>query len=251
MKNIAAFFDIDGTIFRNSLLIEHFKSLITYKFLSYDAWSILVEERFNNWSKREGDYEEYLYPLTEHYVNGLKRISPADVNFVAKRVIDLKGDNVYKYTKERIKFHREKGHKIVIISGSPDFLVSKMANKLRIDYYYATKYVVEDNRYTGEVIPMWDSNSKKKAIDSFCKEYNIDLENSYAYGDTTGDYSMFNMVGNPIAINPAKKLLNKIIETKELANRIQIKVERKDVIYTLNANDIEYNREEEINDTNK
>ena len=27
---IAAFFDIDGTIFRNSLLTEHFKKLIKY-----------------------------------------------------------------------------------------------------------------------------------------------------------------------------------------------------------------------------
>ena len=28
---IAAFFDIDGTIYRNALLIEHFKKLIKYE----------------------------------------------------------------------------------------------------------------------------------------------------------------------------------------------------------------------------
>ena len=35
MKNIAAFFDVDGTIFRNSLLIEHFKLLIKNGSVSY------------------------------------------------------------------------------------------------------------------------------------------------------------------------------------------------------------------------
>ena len=32
-KNIAAFFDIDGTIHRNSLLIEHFKMLVKYEYI--------------------------------------------------------------------------------------------------------------------------------------------------------------------------------------------------------------------------
>ncbi|ALP02292.1 hypothetical protein PCZ31_0337 [Clostridioides difficile] len=30
MKNIAAFFDIDGTLYRDSLMVEHFKKLIKY-----------------------------------------------------------------------------------------------------------------------------------------------------------------------------------------------------------------------------
>ena len=30
MKNIGAFFDIDGTIYRDSLMVEHFKKLINF-----------------------------------------------------------------------------------------------------------------------------------------------------------------------------------------------------------------------------
>ncbi len=245
MKKVAAFFDVDGTIFRNSLLIEHFKLLISYKFLSYDAWYISVEDKFEKWSKREGDYEEYLYALTDQYVEGLKKMKLEDVDYIAKRVIELKGDNVYKYTKERIKYHKEQGHEIVIISGSPSFLVSKMAEKLGIENYYATKYIIENGKYTGEVIPMWDSVSKNKAIQEFITKKDIDLSKSYAYGDTTGDFSMFKLVGHPIALNPAKRLLNRIIDDKEVSEKTKIIVERKDVIYNLKANQIEYNREEE------
>ena len=83
---------------------------------------------------------------------------------------------------------------------------------------------------------MWDEKSKKEAIKEFCKEYNIDLENSFAYGDTTGDLTMFKAVKNAIAINPAKKLFKKIKNNEKLKEKVTIIVERKDIIYQLDAN---------------
>ena len=38
MKNIGAFFDIDGTIYRDSLMVEHFKKLIKYVFPNYKIY---------------------------------------------------------------------------------------------------------------------------------------------------------------------------------------------------------------------
>ena len=72
-------------------------------------------------------------------------------------------------------------------------------------------------------------------IDDLIKKHEVDLEKSYSYGDTTGDLSMLRMVGNPIAINPNKKLLYAIKEDKELSEKTKIMVERKDVIYQLDA----------------
>jgi len=109
-----------------------------------------------------------------------------------------------------------------------------MAEKYNVKNYTASKYLTDDKGiFTGKVIPMWDANSKKKAIAEYCEKYNIDLEKSYAYGDTTGDFTMFKKVGNAIAINPAKKLLEKIKKDKELREKVMIIVERKDVVYKL------------------
>ena len=158
------------------------------------------------------------------------------MDFIAKRVIELKGDKVYRYTREKIEEHKRKGHKIIIISGSPDFLVEKMAKKYGADNFTGAKYKVDASGvFTGEVIPMWDGKSKKKAIDRFCKEYNIDLSKSFAYGDTTGDLTMFKNVGFPVAINPAMELIKKVKRDKELSEKIKIIVERKDVIYKITA----------------
>ena len=139
-------------------------------------------------------------------------------------------------TVEKIEEHKRKGHKIIIISGSPDFLVEKMAKKYGADNFTGAKYKVDTSGvFTGEVIPMWDGKSKKKAIDRFCKEYNIDLSKSFAYGDTTGDLTMFKNVGFPVAINPAMELIKKVKRDKELSEKIKIIVERKDVIYKITA----------------
>ena len=63
----------------------------------------------------------------------------------------------------------------------------------------------------------------------------MDLENSYAYGDTVGDLSMLKMVGNPIAINPNREFLLSIREDNNLFRNTIVIIERKDVIYKLRA----------------
>ena len=236
-KNIAAFFDIDGTIHRNSLLIEHFKMLVKYEYIDIMSWEGKVKEKFSKWETRTGNYDDYLEELVEAYIEALKNFQKKNMDFITKRVIELKGNRVYKYTRDRLEYHIGKGHKVIIISGSPDFLVGKMAEKYGVKDYRGSEYIVNQNGvFTGEVKPMWDAKNKKKAIAEFCDKYDIDLSKSYAYGDTTGDLTMFKKAGNAIAINPAGRLLEKIKKDKELKEKVTIIVERKDVIYKFKPN---------------
>ncbi len=235
-RSTAAFFDIDGTIYRNSLLIEHFKMMVKYEYINMMTWEGKVKEKFIKWEKRIGDYDDYLEELVETYVDALKNYSKSDMDFIARRVIELKGDRVYKYTRDRLKYHLDKGHKVIIISGSPDFLVGKMAEKYGVKDFRGSEYIIDENGiFTGEVKPMWDAKNKKRVIKQYCEEYSIDLKKSYAYGDTTGDFTMFKQVGNAIAINPARRLLLKLKKDKELREKVTIIVERKDVIYRLDS----------------
>ena len=99
---------------------------------------------------------------------------------------------------------------------------------LGVKTVYSSVYVTKDSLFTGDVIPMWDSKSKKEVIKTLANNY--DLATSYAYGDTTGDFDMLMSVAHPVAINPNQKLLNKLKETDKIYNII---VERKDVIYQI------------------
>ena len=236
MKNIGAFFDIDGTLFRNSLMIQHFKKLIKYEVIDPSIWYNNLKDVYEEWEKRYGDFENYLETLAGVYIEQLKGVNKSYIEFIASQVITVNGDMVYKYSRNQIEWHKKQGHKVFFISGSPDFLVCKMAEKYGATEYRGTAYLVdEDNNFTGEIIKMWDSENKQKTIDEFVKKHSIDLKNSYAYGDTTGDLSMLRIVGNPIAINPNKELLISIRNDKNLLENTDIIVERKDVIYKLKA----------------
>jgi len=234
MKNIGAFFDIDGTLFRNSLMIQHFKKLIRYEIIDPSIWYNKVKPVYEEWEKRFGDFEHYLETLAEVYIEELKGVNKPYIEFIASQVINVSGDMVYRYSRDQIEWHKKKGHKVFFISGSPDFLVSKMAEKYGATECRGTAYLVdESNNFTGEIIRMWDSENKQRTLDEFVKKYNVDLKNSYAYGDTVGDLSMLKMVGNPVAINPNREFLLKLREDNILRGKTIIIVERKDVIYKL------------------
>lgn len=237
MKNVAAFFDIDGTLSRDSLMIEHFKMLMKYNIIDSQVWYSELKPLYDRYDKRFANYEIYLETLSKVYSEKIKGMNKFFNEFIAKQVIENHGDRVYRYTRNRIKHHIERGHFIFFISGSPDFLVERIALKYNAKSFKGSTYIVDEHAsYTGEVIPMWSSDKKREQLYTFVKEYDVDVENSFAYGDTTGDFSMFENVGNPTTINPTKELIDKINSNDRVKDKIKIIVERKDVIYELPSN---------------
>ncbi len=177
--------------------------------------------------------------LTKLYVVAIKDLPVKYNDFISDQVLLLKGNRVYTYTREMIEWHKKKEHKVFFISGSPSFLVSRMAKKMGVDDFCGSVYEIDEKTQTfsGKILkPMWDSVHKQEAIENFIKKYNIDLTKSYAYGDTNGDFSMLSLVGNPRAINPSKELITRIKNDENLKSKTQIIIERKNVIYKLNSN---------------
>jgi HAD superfamily hydrolase (TIGR01490 family) len=240
MKNTAAFFDIDGTISREGLISEMFKKMIKYELIDNSKWYNEVAPAFTKWDKRVGDYDAYLQKMVDIYTETIKNTDSFHIAYIARKVIEQKGERVYTYSRERIKWHKEQGHTVIAISGSPIELVRAMSGKYGMDDYRGTVYQVgSDGIYNGEIIPMWDSESKRKAVLAMAEKYRLDLSASYAYGDTNGDFEMLKLVGNPVVINPTKELLAHIGADEQLKEKISVVVERKDVTYRLNINTLE------------
>ncbi|MEG2291187.1 MAG: HAD-IB family hydrolase [Clostridium sp.] len=240
MKKIAAFFDIDGTIYREGLITEVFKKIIKYELVEENKWYNEVRPAFSKWDIRQGDYDTYLLKMIDVYVEATKGLSKVHIEHIARQVINQKGDRVYTFSRERIKWHKDQGHVVIAISGSPIELVREMANKYEMDDFRGTIYEADEHdKYTGGIVPMWDSVSKENALMELKVKYEIDLSKSYAYGDTSGDLTMFKSVGIPYAINPTRELISKIIEDEDVKRKINVIVERKDVTYKLDINNLE------------
>lgn len=227
---IGAFFDIDGTLYRDSLMIEHFKKLLKYEVVDPSLWYGHVEKTYNMWKKRRGNYEDYMEELADIYVDAIKNLNKNDTAFITNQVIELKWDSVYQFTRDRIRYHQEQGHEVFFISGSPDYLVEAMAAKYDVTECRGTKYLTDETgNFTGEIVRMWDAESKLVAIHELTEKYDLDLKSCFAYGDTNGDFTMLTSVGNGFAINPTRELLTRL----KTEDHVRIIVERKDVIYEL------------------
>lgn len=236
MERIAAFFDIDGTISREGLISEMFKKMIKYELIENSRWYREVEPAFLQWNKRLGDYDLYLQKMVDIYSETVRFTNPFHISYIAKKVIEQKGERVYTYSRERIKWHKDQGHIVIAISGSPVELVREMSVMYGMDDYRGTVYEVGNNGvYSGKIIPMWDSASKEKAVAEMADKHAINLEASFAYGDTAGDFSMLRLVGHPFAVNPTRELITRILGDDHLKDATTVIVERKDVTYELNV----------------
>ena len=226
-----AVFDIDGTIFRSSLLIELVEALIQEGIFPAEAKKT-YSDAYNKWLAREGSlatgfsYYEYLQKVVEAYLKYIKGVRRADVWRVAANVLAFHKVRVYRYTRDLIKkLHRT--HFLLAISHSPYEIVAPFAKSLHFDKVYAMVYEVDKKvRFTGNVLYQDVIMDKEQILKRAVLRNNLTLKNSVGVGDTESDISFLKFVEYPIAFNPSMKLFR-----HARAHKWEIVVERKDVIY--------------------
>lgn len=232
---IGAFFDIDGTLIRESIMLKHFNKLVKYGIIDEEAYLKNIKSKYEAYEKRYGNYDDYIAEVGEVYRKKLVGLHKSIIIETASQVIKEGGELVYAYTRDRIKYHQSQGHKVFFVSGSPTYLVGMLGELYSIDDYQGTEYEFDqEDRFTGVISQMWDSDSKLGEIQKLVEEHDIDVKNSYAYGDTNGDFSMLKTMKHATAINPSRKFLKMIKEDDDLSKRAEIIVERKDIVYKLN-----------------
>lgn len=220
-----AIFDIDGTIFRSSLLIELTESLVDFgifpKLTKTD-----ISHKQQQWLNRKGTYEEYLNQVIRSFSQRLTGVAYRDVKRISRLVMQEQKNHVYVYARTLLEKLRH-NHTLVAISGSPTEIVTEFKKAWHFDDVFGTEYQKVKGVYTGKVDSV-ASHHKKEVLHRYCKERGYSLRHSLGVGDTESDISFLRIVENPIAFNPNKKLLT-VARKHEWA----IVVERKDVIYTL------------------
>jgi HAD superfamily hydrolase (TIGR01490 family) len=119
---------------------------------------------------------------------------------------------VYAEAAALIVEHRTAGRDIVLVSSSGDEMVRPIGELLGITDIIATRMVVEDGRYTGEVEFYAAGPNKATAIRELAAERGYDLADSYAYSDSISDTPLLETVGHPTAVNPDRALRRVAVE---------------------------------------
>lgn len=225
MKKVAVF-DIDGTIFRSSFLIEITEALVNEGVFPVKAREIYIGA-YRDWLGRKGDYQNYINRVVFAFEKYLKGASKKSYLRVAKKVISFHKSRVYRYTRDLIKGLKQKNYYLLAISSSPKEIVDTFAREIGFNKIYGRIYEVGNKRrFTGKILHPELINDKAKALKRAIKKEGLTLNESVGVGDTEADIAFLKMVKRPIAFNPNFKLYR-------YAKRAgwKIVVERKDVIY--------------------
>ncbi len=227
-KKRVAIFDVDGTIFRSSLLIEVVEALIESEAFPETARKEFERERLQ-WLDREGDYEAYIDAVVEAFKKHLKGVSFTDLADAGVRVAKLHGKHTYRYTRDLLKDLKARGYYLLAVSHSPKIVLDQFCPRLGFDKTYGMMYEVgPQDLFTGAVLDEHLIGNKANIVKRAVEKENLALVHSVGVGDTESDVPFLELVVKPICFNPNKKLYRyaKLREWK-------VVVERKDVIYDL------------------
>jgi HAD superfamily hydrolase (TIGR01490 family) len=223
-----AVFDIDGTVFRSSLLIELVETLIERDIFPADAreqYALSQEE----WLNRSGEYGPYIKKVVEAFAHHIKGKEYGAVADVAGEIIETKKHRTYTYTRDLIQELKKNGYYLLGISHSPKFIVDGFGYELGFDKTYGTFYETgPSNRFTGAIEDEHLIMNKSAILKRAVEKEKLTLEGSYGVGDTESDVSMLELVETAIAFNP-----NRLLYRHAKKMGWEVVVERKDVIYEI------------------
>ena len=224
-----AFFDIDGTLFRSSLLIELVRILIEEgAFPAKAAQGFAGEEQA--WRTRTGTYEAYIQALIATYLAHIKGVHYGAVADAAAKLTERKQHEVYRYTRDLLKRLHDEQYYIVAISQSPKTVLDVFCRQLPFAKVYGRMYEIgPQDRFTGAITDVHLIENKANIVKRvFEQNPTLTREESIAVGDTEGDISLLESVAHPICFNPNQTLFQHAKRMKW-----EVVVERKDVIYYL------------------
>lgn len=223
-----AFFDVDGTLFRSSLLIELVETCIKEGVFPPDT-AVMFQKEYKSWLNREGNYEEYIDAVVRAFLLKLKGVPYGDFADIGQKVVEEQGKHTYRYTRDLIQKLQKENYYVVAISQSPKTVLDKFCTTHGFDKVYGRIYEIdEDDRFTGNISHLEVIEDKSNIVERVFQKDEYTREGSIGVGDTEGDIPLLQSVENPICFNP-----NMSLYTHAKKVEWPVVVERKDVIYEL------------------
>jgi HAD superfamily hydrolase (TIGR01490 family) len=211
MPESAAFFDLDKTIIATSSTLALGRTF-------YAAG--LIGRR----DVVKGAYAKFVYHLGGVDADRMNRMRDDMArtvvgwdaeqvrSIVAGALFELIDPLVYDEAAALIEEHHAAGRAVVIVSSSGDEIVEPVGRMLGADHVVATRLVVAEGHYTGDLDFYAFGPFKAVAMRELAHTHGWDLADCYAYTDSHTDVPMLEAVGHPYAVNPDRGLRREATE---------------------------------------
>ncbi len=205
-RRVAAFFDLDKTVIAKASMVAFSRPLqragmLNRRMLLTAAWGQLA---YQMW----GASPEKLERLRERVLALTKGWDQVQVGEIVREALgDVIEPIVYEEALERIRAHQRWGHRVFIVSASPEEVVAPIAQLLEVDEAIATRAELDEHgRYSGRTERYVYADEKVAALREVADRDGVDLDHSWAYSDSATDIPMLAAVGHPVAVNTDREL---------------------------------------------
>ncbi|HEY6793540.1 MAG TPA: HAD family hydrolase [Kineosporiaceae bacterium] len=201
----AAFFDLDKTIIARSSTFAFSRPFYAGGLITRSA---VLKSAYAHFVYLVGGADHEQMERMRAYLSRL--VAGWDVQqvrgIVTQTLEQLIQPVVYHEATALIAEHHAAGREVVIVSSSGAELVEPIGAMLGADRVIATRMVVQEGRYTGEIEFYAYGENKAAAIRELAAERGYDLADCHAYSDSFTDLPMLSAVGHPTAVNPDRAL---------------------------------------------
>jgi HAD superfamily hydrolase (TIGR01490 family) len=201
----AAFFDLDKTIIAKSSTLAfsrpfHAGGLINRRSVLRSAYAQFV------FALQGADHDQM--EKMRAYLSAMCAGWPVQTvrDIVAETLHSTVVPLVYDEAVRLIDQHQAAGRDVIIVSSSGAEVVEPIGELLGADRVIATRMVVENGRYTGDIAFYAYGEGKAATMREMAESDGYDLAASYAYSDSDTDRPMLEAVGHPHAVNPDRAL---------------------------------------------
>lgn len=202
----ASYFDVDGTLVKSNLFDTLMFYVMNQQSPLLGAGRVLktiasVPALFAAEQVDRGTFNEWLF-------KGYAGISEDRLLDLAEEAFDtVMRPALYRGAFDLVKANKTAGHRVVLLSGSPDFLLQKLARLLDADEVIGNRLQIKDGLATGKLLPPVVAGPEKaRIIKEHAKKHGFDLDDCAAYSDSMSDVPMLSVVGRPAAVNPDFRL---------------------------------------------
>ena len=201
----AAFFDLDKTVIAKSSTLAFSKPFFDQGLL-------------NRRAVLKSSYAQFLFLMSgaDHDQMDRMRTYLTDMctgwdveqvrSVVGETLHEIVDPLVFAEAANLIADHKLCGRDVVVVSASGEEIVAPIARALGATHAMATRMVVHDGKYTGEVAFYCFGEGKAEAIRELAAREDYSLEHCYAYSDSITDLPMLETVGHPSVVNPDRGL---------------------------------------------
>jgi HAD superfamily hydrolase (TIGR01490 family) len=201
----AAFFDLDKTVIAKSSTLAFSKPFFDQGLINRQT--VLKSAYAQFLFLMSGADHEQMDRMRSYITNMCTGWNVEQVkSIVAETLHEIVDPLVFAEAKNLIADHKLCGRDVVVVSASGEEIVAPIAAALGATHAMATRMVVEDGKYTGEVAFYCYGEGKVEAIRALAEREGYPLEHCYAYSDSITDVPMLDMVGHPAVVNPDRGL---------------------------------------------